>query len=49
MLETLIDSGYVAKTARSSYVSTGRTLLLSQGYDVVIVLAKQQRQHLLIS
>jgi IclR family transcriptional regulator, mhp operon transcriptional activator len=35
MLETLIDSGYVAKTARSSYVSTGRTLLLSQGYDVV--------------
>jgi IclR family transcriptional regulator, mhp operon transcriptional activator len=35
MLETLIDSGYVAKTARSTYVSTGRTLLLSQGYDVV--------------
>jgi len=35
MLETLIDSGYVAKTGRSTYVSTGRTLLLSQGYDVV--------------
>jgi IclR family transcriptional regulator, mhp operon transcriptional activator len=35
MLETLIDSGYVAKTGRSAYVSTGRTLLLSQGYDVV--------------
>jgi IclR family transcriptional regulator, mhp operon transcriptional activator len=35
MLETLIDSGYVAKTARNIYVSTGRTLLLSQGYDLV--------------
>jgi IclR family transcriptional regulator, mhp operon transcriptional activator len=35
MLETLIDSGYVTKTARSTYASTGRTLLLSQGYDIV--------------
>jgi IclR family mhp operon transcriptional activator len=35
MLETLMASGYVAKTARSTYVPTGRTLLLSQGYDLV--------------
>jgi IclR family mhp operon transcriptional activator len=35
MLETLMASGYVAKTARSNYVPTGRTLLLSQGYDLV--------------
>ena len=35
MLETLIDSGYVAKTGRSTYVTTGRTLSLSQGYDAV--------------
>jgi IclR family transcriptional regulator, mhp operon transcriptional activator len=34
MLETLMDSGYVAKTARSTYVPTGRTLLLSQGYNL---------------
>jgi IclR family mhp operon transcriptional activator len=34
MLETLMDSGYVAKTARSTYVPTGRTLLLSQGYSL---------------
>jgi IclR family transcriptional regulator, mhp operon transcriptional activator len=33
MLETLIYDGYIAKTARSTYVPTGRTLLLSQGYD----------------
>jgi IclR family transcriptional regulator, mhp operon transcriptional activator len=31
MLETLIYMGYVAKTARSRYVPTGRTVLLSQG------------------
>jgi DNA-binding IclR family transcriptional regulator len=35
MLETLMASGYVAKTARSTYVPTGRTLLLSNGYDLV--------------
>ncbi len=35
MLETLMASGFVAKTGRSTYVPTGRTLLLSQGYDVV--------------
>jgi IclR family mhp operon transcriptional activator len=35
MLETLMASGYVAKTARSTYVPTARTLLLSQGYDLV--------------
>jgi IclR family transcriptional regulator, mhp operon transcriptional activator len=40
MLETLIDSGYVAKTGRSTYVSTGRTLLLSRGYDVVTRIAE---------
>lgn len=34
MLETLTHEGYVAKTARSTYVPTGRTLLLSQGYDL---------------
>lgn len=34
MLETLIATGYVAKTGRSRYVPTGRTLLLSQGYDL---------------
>jgi IclR family mhp operon transcriptional activator len=35
MLETLVSEGYVAKTARSTYVPTGRTLLLSQGYNLV--------------
>jgi IclR family transcriptional regulator, mhp operon transcriptional activator len=35
MLETLVHEGYVAKTARSTYVSTGRTLLLSQGFNLV--------------
>jgi IclR family mhp operon transcriptional activator len=35
MLETLVHEGYVAKTARSTYVPTGRTLSLSQGYDRV--------------
>jgi IclR family mhp operon transcriptional activator len=35
VLETLMASGYVAKTARSTYVPTARTLLLSQGYDLV--------------
>jgi IclR family transcriptional regulator, mhp operon transcriptional activator len=34
MLDTLIDSGYVARTSRSTYVPTGRTLQLSQGYDL---------------
>jgi IclR family mhp operon transcriptional activator len=34
MLETLVHEGYVAKTARSTYVPTGRTVLLSQGYDL---------------
>jgi IclR family mhp operon transcriptional activator len=33
MLDTLIHEGYIAKTARSAYAPTGRTLLLSQGYD----------------
>jgi IclR family transcriptional regulator, mhp operon transcriptional activator len=33
MLDTLIHEGYVAKAARSVYVPTARTLLLSQGYD----------------
>jgi IclR family mhp operon transcriptional activator len=33
MLETLMHEGYIAKTSRSTYVPTGRTLLLSQGYD----------------
>jgi IclR family transcriptional regulator, mhp operon transcriptional activator len=33
MLETLIHMGYVAKSARSRYVPTARTVLLSQGYD----------------
>jgi len=35
MLETLVHEGYVAKTARSTYVPTGRTLLLSQGFNLV--------------
>ena len=34
MLDTLIDSGYVARTSRSTYVPTGRTLQLSRGYDL---------------
>ncbi|HCN70781.1 MAG TPA: IclR family transcriptional regulator [Pusillimonas sp.] len=34
MLETLIAEGYVAKDAGGWYVTTGKTLLLSQGYDL---------------
>lgn len=43
MLETLIAEGYVAKDADGLYVTTGKTLLLSQGYDLhrrVAVLAE---------
>ena len=34
MLETLIAEGYIAKDADGLYVTTGKTLLLSQGYDL---------------
>jgi len=34
MLETLIAEGYITKDAEGLYVTTGKTLLLSQGYDL---------------
>ena len=34
MLQTLIAEGYIAKDADGLYVTTGKTLLLSQGYDL---------------